>query len=285
MDSHTVGIYGVLLAVVLVGVVGLYFTSMASNETTSVVYVGGGYQAPQITAWTPPFFTKLAEVTKPFKIFGRGVTGLDFQQTGTGTIGSNRVFDLRMVKNSIACEATLLQNVSTITLYTCNNYASIGGNITCDGGNLEDVTNETTCDEEYAPGAFYICNMGAEGALNATLNSIQLDGVDTGNFTLYDYLYNSIANDAGKGCFDNGTYDCNRCNADEADCEKTDPVGTPIRECEFFDTSGQCLCECFGIFTDDEDTLHLLRNGSTLTFEITKTMWDNGFNGSADCEV
>ncbi|MCX6708029.1 MAG: hypothetical protein NTW67_00050 [Candidatus Woesearchaeota archaeon] len=283
MDSHTVGIYGVLLAVVLVGVVGLYFTSMASNETTSVVYVGGGYNAPQITAWTPPFFTKLAEITKPFKVFGKGITGLDFQQTGTGTITNQRVFDLRMYKNSIACEAVLLQNVSDITLYTCNNYPSIGGNITCDGGDLNNVTNASTCSDEMNKGAFGICNMGAEGALNATLNSIQLDGVDTGNFTLYDYLYNDLDNDAGKGCFSNASRECNECNDGYEDCPKT--VGTPIEECDFFDTSGQCLCECFGIHTDDDDTLHLLRNGSTLTFEITKTMWNNGYNSSADCDV
>ena len=275
MDSHTVGIYGVLLAVVLVGVVGLYFTSMTSNETTSVVYVGGGYNAPQITAWTPPFFTKLAEVTKTFKVFGKGITGMDATQTGTGTIINQRVFDLRMEKSTILCEAILDQNVSEITLYTCNQ-SGIGADIDCDEGS---VTNSTTCNGTLGndnDGAFVIYNYGAEGAMNATLNNVTVDGVQNDSFVIYDQLFNCTDNDAGKGC----NPVCNLCS-DNNDCAKT--IGDTITECQWFDTSGQCLCECFALYTADEDLLHQLRNGSTVAFELTKTMWDNGFNSSADC--
>ncbi|VVB81788.1 Uncharacterised protein [uncultured archaeon] len=273
MDSHTVGIYGVLLAVVLVGVVGLYFTSMAGNET-SVVYVGGGYSAPQITAWTPPFFSKLAEVTKPFRIIGRGITGMDTSQTGTGTITNQRVFDLRMMKSTIVCNATLEQNVSDIVLFTCNQTGE-GAGITCDEGA---VTDAASCASTGAnDGAFVIYNYGAEGALNATLNNMTLDGVTNTSIRIFDQLFNCTDNDAGKGC----QPDCNNCkNTDE--CEKT-IAGGPITECKWFDTSGQCLCECFEILVNNEDVLHQLRNGSTIAFEITKTMYNNSYSSSADC--
>ena len=299
MDSHTVGIYGVLLAVVLVGVVGLYFTSMAGNET-SVVYVGGGYQAPQVTAWTPPFYSKLAEISKPFMIRAKGITGLEFYRQGTATITCSNQSDLRMPKRLIVCNASLAQEWNSTILYTCGDNVSMGGLITCDingsGANSQSYpTTASTCNATAAAlnlqggfGAFVVCNHGKVGQLNATLVNLTV-----GNITNYDdihldnILYNAVDNDPGKGCV--GL--CNNCNKTEADagnCDKylNTSLGNQSKlECDYFDTSGQCVCECFSIHIDDEDDLHALRNGETLEFVVEKRILDPpaGFVNNSNC--
>jgi hypothetical protein len=291
MDSHTVGIYGVLLAVVLVGVVGLYFTSMASNDT-SVVYVGGGYQAPSVTAWTPPFYSKLASITKPFMIKGRGITGLSQARQGTATISSGTTWDLRMPKNTIVCTAQLYQDNDTVALYTCGDNVSIGGSLVCDDNGTASSNNTpttaATCNgtaakagsANYNFGAFVVCNMGQEGALNATLLNLTVGNATSSDTYLDNILYNAVDNDANKGCI--GV--CNNCNKTQADagaCDTYSGQGV-LPECDYFDTSGQCLCECFSIHPNEDD-IHRLKNGSAMEFVMRKSMSTTTINGSSQC--
>lgn len=294
MDSHTVGIYGVLLAVVMVGVVGLYFTSMASNET-SVVYVGGGYEAPSVTAWTPPFYSKLASITKPFMVKGKGVTGLSQYRTGTAQINGTNVFDLRMPKYTIYCNATIWQDNDTATLYTCGDATSIGGGITCDGFSDTTPTTSATCNATptYTSGAgtygsFVVCNHGSVGSLNATLLNITLANVTNYNLYLDDVIYNSINNDVYNGSQNKGCGGaCNVCpNGSVTNCWKSlnATLGNQtVQECKYFETSGQCLCECFSIHIDDEDDVHQLKNGAALEFVIKKEILTTGLTSPAGC--
>lgn len=281
MDSHTAGIYGVLLAVVAVGVVGLYFTTMMAGEP-SVIYVGGGNTPQQVTAYMPPFYAKIAEIAKPFTVKGHGITGMDTMKQGTGTVNGSFQPDLRMPKNWIYCTAGIYQGNDTAVLYTCKDNASIGGYINCDN---QQVTNSTTCNgtnNQQADGAFIVCNHGQGMSLNATLTNLTLGNVTNSNVYLDDILYNSIDNDPGKGCIDKCNL-CNKTSADAGNCDKS--VGTTIGECKFFDTSGQCLCECFSIHVETLDEIHMLKNGEQLVFEIRKQVTESRplYNSSADC--
>ncbi|MBW2969820.1 hypothetical protein KY319_01725 [Candidatus Woesearchaeota archaeon] len=296
MDSHTAGIYGVLIAVVVVGVVGLYFTTMMANET-EVVYVGAGYAPQQITAWTPPFYSKIASISKPFIVKGRGVTGLSAFRQGTASINTSKIFDLRMPKNIILCNATLFQDNDSAILYTCGDNVSFGGAIQCDDGSLggtgNSITNPTTnntCNSTQNNGAFLVCNHGSVGQLNATVLNITVANVTNYNIWLDNILYNGLDNDPSsggylKGC--NGT--CNNCNKTQADagaCDKSlnaSVAPASVLECDFFDTSGQCVCECFSIHIDNLDDVHLLKSGETLEFVVKKTIETTSLNVSTQC--
>ncbi len=288
MDSHTAGIYGVLLAVVAVGVVGLYFTTMMAGEP-SVIYVGGANTPPTVTAYMPPFYAKIAEISKPFTVRGYGITGMDTMKQGTGTINGSYMPDLRMPKNWIHCSAEILQGNDSATFYTCNDNASVGGTITCDNGG---TTNYTTCSSTQTDGAFLVCNHGQAMSLNATLTNLTLGNVTNYNIWLDDILYNAIDNDVVNGNITGCIDACNLCNktsADAGNCDKSmnSTLGSneTIGECKFFDTSGQCVCECFSIHIDNEDDVHQLKNGAQLVFEIRKSVEESRplYNSSADC--
>ncbi len=299
MDSHTAGIYGVLLAVVAVGVVGLYFTTMMAGEP-SVIYVGGANTPPTVTAYMPPFYAKIAEISKPFTVKGQGITGLSPYRTGTASINTSQTLDLRMPKYTILCNATLDQDNDTAELYTCGDNVSIGGRIDCDydgnGDSGTNPTNSTTCAGSPTTvsgpgtyGAFIVCNHGSTGQLNATLLNLTLGNVTNYNIYLDNILYNSIANDPTpggyyKGC--NGT--CNKCGAPNTptcfkDMNTSGTYSNSVLECDFFDTSGQCICECFSIHITNEDDIHQLKNGESLEFVIMKKIEFTSLNASTDC--
>ena len=131
--------------------------------------------------------------------------------------------------------------------------------------------------------AFLVCNHGSNGALNAQVMNITIGGINSSNITLDNIIYNSSDNDAGKGC----TSNCSNCPApDTVGCFK-DPKGilypTNVTECDFFDTSGQCLCECFSIHITDPDDVHQLKSGKSLEFVVKKTILTTSLNSSADC--
>lgn len=300
-DSHHIMITAILAAVVVVGISGLYF-SMNSNEGPSIVYLSSGptSSGSGSNSFYRPISQSFAKAV-PFAIKAHGITGLSSQQFGTATVNLTAQPDLRMPKNTILCTAQLFQDNDTAVLYTCGDVTSVGGSISCDpGGNATTLggpgssssaaTNATTCDGTndlsaiQANGAFLVCNHGATGELNAMVLNISIGNNSNTTIYLDNYIFNATDNDPGLGCVD----DCNDCPAaDISTCLKdTNPLSvipTNVTECEFFDTSGQCVCECFSIHIEDEDDVHLLKNGDTLEFVIKKTIISTTLNSSSEC--
>ena len=291
-DSHHVMVTTILMAVVVVGVAGLYFT-LGSSSGPNVLYASG----PTISG--PGVYQPLSQsfaAVKPFRISAKGLTGLSSQRFGTASINLSATPDLRMPKNVIYCEAELLQDEDIATLYTCGDTADVGGSIVCDVGDVlggpgdsqSDPTDAASCDGTNTPGiqangAFVVCNHGAAGELNALVINATIGGVNSSNITFDNYLFNAIDNDANSGCIS----DCNECpNADTPGCFK-DPLSVlypnNVTECLYFDTSGQCVCECFSIHVTDEDDIHQLKNGETLEFIVKKTIVSTAFTSNADC--
>ena len=289
-DSHDVGVYGVLLAVIVVGAAGLYFT--VSDSGQSIIYVGAG-NAPQITAFTPPYYNDLQDVAKPFAIVGKGVTGLSTYYEGTATISLAQTFDLRMPKNTITCEADLFQDEDAAELYTCGDDVSVGGAIICDDGgaggtgdSITNPTNGTTCSSSQNNGAFVVANHGSVGQLTAELLNITVDGVTAEDIVLGNTLYNCSDNDADTGCV--GL--CNNCNlvdAQAGDCDldlnESTATSNVTTECQFLTTSGNCVCECFIINIDNVDTIHSLKSGNELEFIVKKTIETTTITDPSGC--
>ncbi len=271
-DSHNTTIAGILLAVVVVGVAGLYFSINAPTSTIIYTSSQGG-----------PSQLSLADISQPFTIKGygqAGVTGLASMRSGTAQINLTSTLDLRMTKNAILCTAQIFQDNDTATLYTCGDRSNVNGTLICDdggfggtGNSISNPTTNVTCSTTQNNGAFVICNYGANATLTATVTNITIGG---GNSTTGIHLDNIIYNASDTGVACNGL--CNNCPfPDTTNCNKdTDPatgsIPQQITECEHFRTSGVCLCECFSIHITDPDTAHLLKNGDTLEFQIKKTV-------------
>ncbi|VVB80857.1 Periplasmic copper-binding protein (NosD) [uncultured archaeon] len=194
------------------------------------------------------------------------------QYSSEESVGLN----INMPKNTVNCTVTLDQNVSSVTLYTCGDVASIGGTIVCDtnsSGNSSatNPTNASSCDISTPDfGSFLVTNNGTDAMLNATVVNLTIDNVNTSLVYLDNYIFDAVS---APGC--NNT-NCNNCPAaDTAGCYKdinsSSPYPDNVLECDRF-TGGGGLCECFSIHIDDEDTLHLLRNGSSLSFSLTKSV-------------
>lgn len=271
-EGHNVAVYGVLLAVVLVGAVGFYFTANEQSGAPQIIYVGGGSQ--------------VSAPSTPFKVFAHGITGRDIEQFGTATVTLSTTLDLRCDKCTITCTGSITQGADAVDFYTCGDSPNIGGTLVCDvgvpggpGDSGSDPTTSLTCESTQANGAFVLANHGANAQLQATMVSSTVGGsAALGENVLYDNtLYNcQSAILAGNGC-DPADADCNNCPApDTLGCDKdTDPATlTPdtITECENFLTSGGCVCECFSIHIDDLDTIHQLKSGATLEFVVKKTL-------------
>ena len=292
VDSHHVMITAILLAVTVVGITGLYFT-LTSSSGPNVVYLGGGPSYSGGSQALP--LSRSFAVPRPFSVYARGLTGLSTMQQGTATINTSQIFDLRMPKNLILCSAEIFQDFDMAWLYTCGDANNTGGTIDCDpgpfggvNGSLITPTTNLTCNATLtnittANGAFVVCNAGSVGALDAKVINITIGGINASNITLDNIIYNSTSNDPGKGCV--GL--CNMCPFPDTDGCFKDPKGilfpTNVTECKFFDTSGQCLCECFSIHITDPDDVHKLKSGETLEFVVKKTIVTTTLNSSADC--
>jgi hypothetical protein len=298
VESHHVMVTAILMAVVVVGISGLYFT-MGTGEGPSIVYLSSG---PTYSGASQGLYKPLSQSfaqPRAFSVLGQGLTGLSVQRFGTASINTTAQPDLRMPKNSILCTAEIFQDNDTATFYTCGDQNASGGSIECDvgafggpGSSVTNQTNATNCvgtnadptgASILANGAFVVCNHGATGALNALAINISIAGANSSNITLDNYIFNATDNDANKGCV--GA--CNNCPAaDTTGCFK-DPKGVlysnNITECDFFDTSGQCLCECTSIHVTDDDDVHLLKNGDTLEFIVKKTIVSTSLNASSEC--
>lgn len=271
-DGHNTMIAGILLAVVAVGIAGLYFTMSASPEAT-VIYTsyggGAGGGAPSVSR---PY-----SFTRPFTVLGRGLTGLSSMRSGTGVLNLTGSIDLRMPKNTIICTGQIFQDSTEAHLYTCGDANNTGGSIDCDalapggtGSSLSDPTNSTTCSSTQNNGAFLIQNHGVNATLLANLTNVTLSGIVNNNITFDNTLYNCVDK---PGCAPN----CNLCPApNTTGCFKELPgglTGAPqnITECRHFLSSTPCACECFSIHITQEEELHRLRAGDILEFVVKKT--------------
>jgi len=269
VDSHNTLVAGILLAVVAVGIAGLYFTMSTPPGTVVVTQYA---QSPQSALRSFDF-------TKPFRIIGRGqVTGLESMQFGTATINTTPTFDLRMPKNTIVCDADLLQGEDELHLYTCGDKNSTGAVLTCDQGG---ITNISTCSASQNDGAFLVSNNGQVGRLIATLTNVSIGGVQNQTQVLFDNIvYNCNSNNPITQNACNGT-NCNNCPApDTSGCFKALPghpfggsITQNVTECDRFDTSGGCICECFSIHITNATIVHDLKNiGGALEFVVKKTI-------------
>jgi len=279
-DSHHIMITAILAAVVVVGISGLYF-SMNSSEGPSIVYLSSG---PTYSGASPGLYKPISQSfakAVPFKIRGQGITGLEVEQFGTAVITSNLTPDLRMPKNMILCEATLEQGEDMAWLYTCGDVNSTGGTLICDtgapggtGSSVDFPTNASTCNATITSpdlgsnGAFVVCNAGYGGSLTAYMAGVQINDINNTNVSIDHYIFNSLQNDPGAGCIGS----CNNCPAADTLPLCGTTLGQNVTECDYFNTSGQCLCECFSIHIEDEDDVHLLKSGGTLEFLVKKVI-------------
>ena len=295
VESHHMMVTTILLAVVIVGVTGLYFTMSQPDDNVSVVYVGN-----MPTVSSPGIYRPVSQSFAVPESFRIRATGWHSTLNGTALINTtgNITFDIRMPKNSISCEAAIYQGNDSAVLPTCGDYdyagdctggeIYCGGWITCDdnadGGSESLPTNASNCADDNNKGSFYVCNHGAWASLGKNISTVLIGGVEAngwsdGSTAILTSLYESVNNSVPAL---NGT--CNRCVPEYwQDCtfysgSEQGTVG------QYFATSGQCVCQCFYITLDNVDDIHLLKSGDALTFAVQDYVFrDDAFNSTADC--
>lgn len=266
-EGSNAAVYGILLAVVMVGVAGLYFTMSASSQP-NVVYVSGGGGSPS-----------LQEASRPFSIIAKGitsskVTGLDFQQFGKVEVDFEELIDFRG-GGTVVCTAQFVQGANPpLKCNTCNVGGDIGCTIVCGDGTsvaalkLAGTLSAANC---LTSGGIPFYNAGVPCKVTKELlpGSVLLNAVPiTTGYYFDDFAYNFDI--PAEGC----PGDCLECQTlQDPDClEDLDPatlaIPTGVTMCQTMSTSTAGICECESIDIIDPDLQHELNAGGI--FEFTK---------------